>query len=111
MNLLQFYSEKVEQFPYMSISITFFFSFHTSYISLCHFVQLFTRQKFLPLDVLPLYKKVSNLRECERLQGDLEVPRGGQKIPADVTWASANRAAATVGGIGVGDQRENKVKH
>lgn len=51
---------------------------------------------------------MSNLQECEGLQGDLGAPRGGQKIPADVTRASANRAAASVGGVGVGDQGGNK---
>ena len=96
--------------PYVSISIMalYFSSFSTpSSISLCHSVQLFTGQKFLPLDVLPLYKKVSNLQECEGLQGDLGEPQGGQKIPADVTRASANRAAASAGSAGVGNQRGN----
>lgn len=44
-------------------------------------------------------RKCQNLQECEGLQGDLGAPRGGQKIPADVTRASANRAAASVGGV------------
>lgn len=68
-------------------------------------------RKFLPLDVLPLYKKVSNLQECEGLHGDLGEPRGGQKIPADVARASANRAAASAGGgRGWAPEREHKRK-
>lgn len=50
---------------------------------------------------------MSNLQECEGLQGDLGAPRGGQKIPADVTRASANRAAAPVVSVEL-DQNGNK---
>lgn len=89
-------------------SFIFLFIVQTiSNFTLLH-VQLFTGQKFLPLDVLPLHKKVSNLQECEGLQGDLGAPRGGQKIPADVTRASANRAAASVGGVGLGTREGTK---
>lgn len=86
----------------MSISIMFLFIFHTVlYFTLPLRPTFYWTEIPLPLDVLPLYKKVSNLHECEGLQGDLGAPRGGQKIPADVTRASANRAAASVGGAGL----------
>lgn len=45
-----------------------------------------------------LYIDTSKLQECERLQGDLGAPGGGQHIPAGVTEASAIRAAASAGG-------------
>lgn len=63
-------------------------------------VQLFSGNKVLPFDVLPLYKNVSNLQDCEGLQGDLGAPRGEQEIPAVVTRASANRSPASLGGAG-----------
>lgn len=37
-------------------------------------------KKNFPLDVLPLYKNVSNRQECEGLQGDLKKPQGGLAV-------------------------------
>lgn len=60
---------------------------------------------FLPPDVWPLYSNLSKQREGEGLQGDPEGPWGvagvgggeghRQKTAAHVTWAPANRPAAS----------------
>lgn len=83
-------------------------SYHYLHI-LHHFVSNFHGTD-LPLDVLQLYKNVSNRQECEGLQGDLGVPLGGGglKIPADVTQASSNRAADSVGGVGLVTRERTK---
>lgn len=57
----------------------YLFTFHSNLHFTLPLCPTFTGQKYLPLDVLPLYKKVSNLQECEGLQGDLGEPQGGQK--------------------------------
>lgn len=90
---------------YISLYIPHHLMFH--FATLSNF--LLDRNSFSLMYCLYI-RKCQNLQECEGLQGDLRAPRGGQKIPADVTRASANRSAASIGGVGLQTREGTKKK-